>query len=108
MRERRQNRLIDLIRDLAAKFLEQESNRTSLISVTRVIMSKSGKDMNIHLSVFPSKNENQAYDFVSRKGTEFRKFVASNTKIKLLPRFVFTIDKGEKNRQRIEELLRKG
>jgi len=99
--------LTGLVRDLAARFLEQESNRTSLISVTRVEMSKNTEGMNIYLSVFPVKNEKRAFDFITRKESGFRKFVAQNTKIKKLPRFIFNLDLGEKNRQRIEDLLRK-
>jgi ribosome-binding factor A len=108
MKERRRNKLTDQVRDLAARFLEEESNRTSLISVTRVEMSRSGEDVNIFVSVFPTLHETQAFEFISRKGTDFRKFVASHTKTKMIPNFVFLIDEGEKNRQRIEELLRKG
>ncbi|HEY4504220.1 MAG TPA: ribosome-binding factor A [Candidatus Paceibacterota bacterium] len=107
MKERRKKKLTNLIRNLAARFLEEQSNRTSLISVTRVDMIKGTDEMLIYLSIFPNSNEKRAYDFVVRKEFEFRNFVAGNIKTKRLPRFIFKIDLGEKNRQRIEELLKK-
>ena len=86
--------------------MERQSSRIALISVTRVIASKGADEMAIYLSVFPGEKEAAAMDFVERKSVEFRKFVAEHTKIKTLPKFIFVIDQGEKNRQRIEELLR--
>ncbi len=108
MSERRTKRLKDEFRDLVASFLEQESSRVSLVTVTHTELVHEGKIVQCYISVFPEDKEKQALDFAKRKTRELRNFVASKTKMKFVPRFTFVIDQGERNRQRIEELLKKG
>ncbi len=104
MKDRRRSRLLDLIRDMAAEFLQRESNRTRMITVTRVESSKAVDEMYIYISIFPTEGESAALKFAQKKAGEFRNYVSEKTKGKTLPRFVFMLDLGEKNRQRIEEL----
>jgi len=60
----------------------------------------------VRMTVFPESEEKQALDFARRKRTEFREYVKSRVKTRLLPAIDFEIDFGEKNRQRIEEIDR--
>lgn len=106
MKERRHNRLADEMRDLVAKFLETQSDRSALVTVTRTELLEEGKTVKIYISVFPAEKEEVALGFANRKLGELRTFVATETKMKYVPVFHFVIDTGEKNRQRIDELLR--
>ncbi|HEY4518556.1 MAG TPA: ribosome-binding factor A [Candidatus Paceibacterota bacterium] len=107
IKEKRANRLTDHLRDLAAKFLEKESSRTALITVTRAEISENAKQVNLLISVYPPERSEQALDFAKRRMGDLRNFVASEMKTKSVPIFSVNLDLGEKNRQRIDELLRK-
>ena len=58
-------------------------------------------------AVLPDEKEGSALDFVKRKRGELREHLKKNIKIKIIPFIDVQIDRGEKNRQKIEELLRK-
>jgi ribosome-binding factor A len=94
-----------MLKDLAADFLARASNRTSLITVTRVILSPDQKRVDIMLSVLPKSAEKAALIFANRMTTEFKEYLKAKSRIRILPRMQFFPDLGEQNRQRIEELL---
>lgn len=93
---------------VAAEFLEMESNKTALITVTRATISPDFKQVTIYITVLPEEREVQALDFAKRKLGPFRDYAKSKLKFRMLPFFNFEIDKGEKIRQQIDELARKG
>lgn len=94
----------EIIRELAAQFFSRESNRQSLITVTDVeLLSRGGKAV-ILMTVLPERAEEAALDFAGRQLTDFRKFVQDNSRLSRIPFFEVRIDKGEKNRQRIDEI----
>ena len=101
----RQEKVKELIKELAAQFLQTESNYTSLITVTNADVSPDLKRATIFVTVYPEDSEESAINFLKRKRKGFKEFVKSKAKMKALPFFDFEIDKGEKNRQRIEDLL---
>jgi ribosome-binding factor A len=105
-REAKDGRMKEIIRDFASRFIERESNRISLITVTRVEMSPSGKDVTIFISVLPQNKEAGVIDFLKRKRGEFRGFVMETSRLPRVPFFDFVIDEGEKNRQKIDEISR--
>lgn len=94
----------NLIRELAAAFLQHESNGSSLITVTRVSLTDRLTKAIILISVLPEDKQDEALDFVRRKRAEFKEYVKKHAKIGRIPLFDFAIDFGEKNRQRIDEL----
>lgn len=94
------------VKHAAARFLGLESNRTSLITVTNAAISDDGKYATIFITVFPEAEEKSALDFVKRKRSEFKAFLKEETRLRTIPFVDFTIDSGEKNRQRIEEISR--
>lgn len=104
MSENKKIRAEKIIRDLAANFLTMESNRKSLITVTRVEIRGGGKTANIFFTVLPENQEKAAIDFAKRKRSDFREFVKSNSRLMIIPFFDFEIDKGEKARQKIDGL----
>ena len=96
-----------LIKNLAADFLQRESSGTSLITVTRVRLSNKGKTVDIFFTVYPESKEHSATEFAGRKAAEFQEYVKSHAKMRVVPFFRFGIDKGEKNRQRLDMLRNK-
>ncbi len=97
-------RLGDMIRELAARFLQAESNRTSLITVTHVTVFDKGKQATIYITVMPEDKEAMALDFAKRMRGEFRQYVLSHSKIGRIPFFNFELDLGEKTRQKLDIL----
>lgn len=105
MSEYRDEKLAEAIRELASKFVNEESNRQSLITVTRVVMGEKGKQATIFFTALPQYKEEQVLDFLSRKAGELRRILTDKKIVGFAPRISFTIDSGEHNRQRIDELL---
>lgn len=102
----REEKLKDIIKQVSAEFLARESNRTSIITVTDVSLSDRGNRSTIFFTVLPEEKEKAALDFSKRKRAEFRDFFKEKVKMRSLPFFDFEIDKGEKNRQKIDEIAR--
>src|SRR3989338_3576377 len=94
-----------MLKDLAADFLSRQSNRTSLITVTRVILSDDQKRVDILLSVLPKEAEKAALIFANRMTTEFKEYIKAHSRIRILPKIHISPDFGEQNQQRIQELL---
>ncbi len=106
--QKRENRLAALYMTLAAEFLERESPRGGLLTVTGVTVSKNRKNVTLLFTVFPDNYQEHAVRFVKRIRSDFREYVKSKTKdLAVCPIFDFAIDLGEKNRQRIDSLISK-
>lgn len=101
------DKLKEIIRELAAEFFSRESNRTSLITVTGVEVYDRGGRARILLSVLPEKAEQAALDFAHRQLGALRDYVMEKSRIGRVPFFEVVLDVGEKNRQRIDEIGRK-
>lgn len=102
--ERKTSRLTREIARDAARFLEAESNRTALITVTGVTLGAKNRHATILLSVLPPEEEEKALGFANRRAGAFRSFLGKAAQMQRIPEIVFALDRGEKNRQRIEEL----
>ncbi|MEK7088795.1 MAG: ribosome-binding factor A [Patescibacteria group bacterium] len=102
----RNEKVANIIKELGAQFLERENNNTSLITVTSCTVSPDLKRATIFITVLPDEKEKPALDFVKRKRGELRAFLKKNIQIKIIPFIDIQIDRGEKNRQKIDELLR--
>ena|SRR3989344_7578779 len=103
----RSEKMTEILRDMSARFLSLYGNKSSLLTVTRVQMSREEKYATIFFTVFPESFEKTALQFAKRKRSEFKKFVKENSKLGKIPQMDFEIDLGEKNRQRIDSLLDK-
>jgi len=108
MSEFRNEKIKENIRELSALFIEKEAGISSLITVTRVLLSEDGKRATIMVSVLPREKENAAYGFIKRNLGELRKHISKNLRINPIPFLDVQIDEGEKNRQKIDELLING
>lgn len=103
--EHRKGRLAEFIKESAAKFLQTESNRTSMITVTAAEMSDDLKNVVIRVTVFPPDEEERALEFIRRKISDFRATLAHELRGAYLPHIQFELDLGEKHRQRMDELF---
>ena len=107
-KEFRGEKIANHIKELAAIYIEREAGPTSLITVTRVLLTPDNKSAKIMISVLPRDKENAAYGFIRRNLGDLRKYITKGLKINPIPFLEVEIDEGEKNRQKIDELLLKG
>ncbi|MFZ1019921.1 MAG: ribosome-binding factor A [Minisyncoccia bacterium] len=102
----RNEKIANRIKEISAQFLGRENNRTTLITITSATCSPDLKKATIFITVFPADKEKVVLDFVKRNLGELREFLKKNLPIKTIPFLYVQIDLGEKNRQKIDELLR--
>lgn len=94
----------EALRHAAAEFLERESNRRSLITVTSTALSAKGERATIFVTVLPEEEERAALAFVGRRAGALRDFISKRVSLQRLPHISFAIDRGEKNRQKLDAL----
>jgi len=99
---------VSLISQLSAEFLNYQSNGASLITVTNCTVSDDLKRATIYISVLPDEKEAEALNFAKRQRGELREFLKEKGKLGILPFLEVEIDRGEKHRQHIDELINKG
>jgi ribosome-binding factor A len=104
----RNEKIKEILHDLGARFLSLNGNGSSLITVTDVNLTRDGKYANILFTVFPTEFEKTALEFAKRKRSEFKEFIKENSRLGRIPQMDFEIDNGEKNRQKIDDLLSQG
>ena len=100
----KRDKIEHLIQKLAGEFIERESNRNSLITVTRVHLSHDIKNAKILVTILPEGQEENAINFLKRMRSEFKDYFKKNAKIGRIPFFDFELDAGEKLAQRIRDL----
>lgn len=100
----RQEKVNSLLKNLAASFLSRETI-SAIVSIIRIETSKDLKSAKLFISIFPETKEKEVLDLMNEKKNDLRKYIGSQIRMKFLPTFEFEIDKGEKSRKRIEELL---
>jgi ribosome-binding factor A len=104
MNTNRHDKIEEALREVAAEFMSREANRTTLVTVTRVMLSEDTKRATIYLSVLPESGEQSAVDFANRNRAELKDFYKERVRGGLPPDIHFEIDLGEKNRLRLDEL----
>jgi len=100
----REDRLEDEIAQRAAAFINLESNRKSLITVTRAVAAKDKHKVIVLISVLPKEQEDNVLFFLKRKRSLFRTYLRKESRLKMIPTLDFELDYGEKNRERLDEL----
>lgn len=105
MSEYRSEKITNHIRELSATFIEREAGPTSMITVTRVILTPDNKRAKIMITVMPKDKEGAAFGFIRRNLGDLRKYVTKGLRVNPIPFLDVEIDEGEKNRQKIDELL---
>jgi ribosome-binding factor A len=102
----RTEKVSNLIKEKAAEFLGRENNKTSLITVIHANVSPDLKKATIFITVLPEDKEKTALLFAKRKRADMREYLKKHMLTKVVPFLDIEIDRGEKNRQKIDELLR--
>jgi len=108
MSDFRNEKIKQNIKEISALFIEKEASPTSLITLTRVELSEDGKRATLMISVLPKEKEQAAFGFVKRNLGDLREILKKQLRINPLPFLDVKIDLGEKNRQKIDELLNNG
>ncbi len=101
----RKNALALRLQELAAEFVNRESNKTSLITITRTELTKTLDKVFFYVSVYPEDAEGPALGFLMRKRGECKEYIKQKAPMARIPHVEFLLDTGEKNRQRVDELL---
>ncbi len=104
----RDRKVEEVLREMASKFILEESAGPSLITVTHVKVSGDLKNAKIYFTSLPTDSEKFALDFMKRKRSEFRDFLKEKSGLQRLPFIDFEIDLGERNRQLIDDLSNRG
>ena len=81
-----------IIQRLASEFINRESNRTSLITVTRVQFDSHTRLCDIYVSSYPEQHTRAAVEFLNRNRDEFHTYVKKHSKLASLPRVRFLAD----------------
>lgn len=92
------------IQKLVAEFLNRNANRSSMITATGVSVSRDLAKAQVLVSVLPEEKEDEAIAFLKRSERDAREYLKSRGSFKNAPSVSFELDRGEKNRRRIEEL----
>ncbi|OJI08075.1 MAG: hypothetical protein COX02_00445 [Candidatus Vogelbacteria bacterium CG22_combo_CG10-13_8_21_14_all_37_9] len=101
-----QQKTLALIRDLSARFFQQNSNGKSLLTVTNCLPSHDGKKVTVLLSVLPEKYEAEALRFARFHRGDLRTFIRDNSRIYNLPLLDVELDLIEKGRRLVDEVKR--
>ena len=104
MREKKREVVSEILHRVAAEFIRNEASNASLLTVTRVELSPTGKEAKIFFTTLPESQEDTALKFLERKTPEFKTYVRDESSIHLVPHITFKIDYGERNRQRLDEI----
>ncbi len=102
----RHDRVASLIRELTAKFIQQEANTDPLITITNTTTSPDYRRVTVFYTTIPEGKEAEAQIFLTRSGSELRGYIKKNSNLKIIPFIEFSVDYGERHRQHIDEISR--
>ncbi|MEO5646050.1 MAG: ribosome-binding factor A [Candidatus Paceibacterota bacterium] len=102
----RDTKIEEQVKEIAARVIERESNKTALITVNYVELYEKGRKAMIYISVLPETGEESALNFLKRKRIDMRDEVKKYLRIRTIPFLDVAIDMGEKARRHIDELLK--
>ncbi len=102
---RRQTQIAERIAQLSGEFFARESNRESLITVTRADIAADLKNATVYISVLPKSAEEKALAFAKRERSALRDYVKKKVTFSTIPTIEVRIDVGEKNRQQVSKFV---
>ena len=100
----RQEKVARQIREVAAEYIARQSNYTSLITITHVHVSPDLAHATIFFTVYPEDKEEGALSFLKRQRGDVKMELKTHAKLMRIPLIDFALDRGEKNRQRLDEI----
>jgi ribosome-binding factor A len=102
----RDTKIEEQIKEIVARFIERETNKTALITVSRVELFERGRKAMIYITVLPESGEESALNFLKRKRIDMKDAIKKGLRIRTIPFLDVSIDMGEKARRHIDELLK--
>ena len=106
--QKREGRASALIQKLAAEFIGREiSSPGILITVSRIEISRAFQEVKIFVTIWPESREKEIMKSLENSKKEFYEYMKEHFKVKYMPAFEFRVDRGEKARQKVEEILSK-
>ena len=81
-----------LIHKLTADFISRESNKTSLITVTRVDIDENLRSGIVLFTTLPKGNEAKVTDFLNRKRRDLHEYLKKNMRSRIVPSLQFIVD----------------
>ena len=102
--EHRSEKISNNIKELLGAFIEENSNRKSMITITNIYLTSDFKRATLFVTVFPEHAETAALDFLKRQRSEAREYLKKHTRLARIPFLDFAVDAGEKARQRIDDI----
>ena len=103
----RHERVVSLIRELAATYIAGEANTDPMITVTHVSTSPDYRNVTIYFTTIPEGREEDAQIFLKRHGRDMRHYIKKKSNLKIIPNLEFAIDLGERHRQKIDDITNK-
>ena len=100
------NKARELIKQAVATYINSESNKTTLITVTDVKLSKDWAKATILVTAYPDDKIKGVLDFLNRKRDDVRAHIKENVRLRRIPFFSFDLDVGELHRQHMDELFK--
>ena len=106
MAQERSDKIAKHVLEIASQFIERESNKTAIITVTRVELTDRDRGAILYISVLPESGEDSAINFLKRKRPEIREAIKKGLRIRTIPFLDVQIDSGQKALHNIEALLK--
>lgn len=97
-------RVVSLLHELVANFIQTEANTNPLITVTNVTTSPDYRNVTIFITTIPEGKEADALIFLKRHGGAMRQFIKKKSNLKIIPNLEFMVDAGERHRQHIDDI----
>jgi hypothetical protein len=94
-----------IVRKLLDEYISRHSGGQSLITITSMEQADRSNNILIRVSVLPETQENAVIDFLERNAKDMRNYIKDNSRLGVLPFVTFEIDRGEKHRQSIFEII---
>ena len=86
------SRVAGFIRECAGEYIARESNRQTLLTPTRVILSSDFKKATIVVSVFPQAENQSALLFLNRHKDALKGYIKQHARLRTLPFITFAIE----------------
>lgn len=100
----RKDRVVSLIKELAATFVQHEANTDPLITITGIDLSPDLKNATILFTTLPEGREADAEIFLKRSASDMRRHIKKHANLKFIPNLNFRLDVGERHRQNIDRI----
>jgi len=101
---RHEEKLAESIRQIAAAFIGKETDRGALVTVTGVRLTGDHGKAEILITVLPQDKEKDELNHLKSRRAAFWRHAADHMRTRRLPALDFELDRGEKNRRRLDEL----